>query len=132
MQLISAYAPPTFLKPALVFITCICPERPHGHLMVYTVEAFNGDRAIGKVFSARGDDRVGLEAREVEVYASTTKAVQRHLTLTRAMQNGQSGKVWRRGYEPYLRLLEAYDRSPTFWGKEDMAVFEGTEMGNSH
>lgn len=107
MRLVSAYAPPTFLKPCLVISTAF-----HGtcrETALRFVRALNHDHALALAFGGGGDQAPpSTDWVIIQQHEAVEQAVQYHVDLARPFINGGSNEEWQEGWEPYLKLYEAY------------------------
>ncbi len=116
MFVISAYAPPTFLKPVLVWMTCQCEDTGDGaHMLGCFVDALNTDHAMEIVGNAISKSHTGgVQWFEIGHFASVFSAMEIHLRMALDMQTGRSNEIWEAGYDPYLRILNQFEKAPAY------------------
>lgn len=101
MHMITPYAPPTYLKPCVVFSTLA------HETAVCFVEALNANHALSAIYD---DTKVTKKSGFVPIKKHKTpgEAAKYHHKLAMLYRNGESDKLWEKGFEPYLKLYEKY------------------------
>jgi hypothetical protein len=114
MFVISAYAPPTFSKPVLVWQTCECHEGIH--MMGCWVEALHCDHAMKMLGQALADahSQPGKNWFEIGRFPNIYTALEVHVKMAMDMQNGRGQELWEAGYEPYLKFWEKFKNHPIY------------------
>ena len=127
MHIISAYAPPTFTKPVLVWMTCVCGhtctevdgETVEGaHILGCFVEALNVDHAMetaGYAISEAHEPKNHWF--EIGRFPSWFGAIEVHMAMLKDMQNGRGDELWEAGYDPYLKFYNQFRDAPAYDGK---------------
>ena len=112
MFVLSAYAPPTFLTPCLVWQTCQCDYTGRGaHMLGCFVDALNTDHALKMAHESK------VKWFEMGRYPTWRAALREHCKMARAMQNGRGNKRWEAGRETYEALYEAFKDAPKYNAK---------------
>lgn len=113
---ISAYAPPTFLRPVLVWMTCQCRDTGEGaHILGCWVESLNCNHALMRVGVAISEAHSGKQPWFlIGEFPSIFSAMEVHLRMALDMQNGVGEERWEEGYEPYCRIYDAYREAPSY------------------
>jgi len=115
MFIISAYAPPTFLKPVLVWQTCQCDDTGEGaHMLGCWVSALNTGHAFEMIGQALADAHKSSRWFLIGEFPSWFTGVEVHLAMAKDMQNGRGPDVWEAGYEPYLRFWVRFQNAPQY------------------
>ena len=104
MQLMTTYAPPSFLKPVILIDTIFNYETKE--TAVAFVHALNTTHALKIFFSDEKGER-SSDWIQIKQHVTMEEAIQYHLDLAKKLQHG-SQEEWEGGWEDYLKLYEKY------------------------
>ena len=102
MQLITTYAPPSFLTPVAVFSTLA------HETAVCFVQALHGQHALSILF---GKESEGVEKSDfivIKSHKTPESALAYHSKLALQFRNGESEEIWNKGWKPYLKIRDKY------------------------
>jgi len=123
MQILSAYAPPTFSKPVLVWMSCVCGDTcaevngqqvEGAHMLGCFVEALNINYALATAGWAVSEAHEKGHWFEIGRFPSWFAAIEVHMAMLKDMQNGRGGELWEAGYDPYLKFYNQFSGAPAY------------------
>jgi len=105
MNLVSSFAPSTFLRPCLVISTLYTDKLKE--TAVAFVEALNGQHAMSVIYSK---DEVSKKSEFIPIkqHKTMADAVKFHSGLAQKMRNGCSEEEWEKGLKPYLEIYDKF------------------------
>ncbi len=128
MQIISAYAPPTFTKPVFVWVSCQCDDTcvevngdmaEGAHMIGCFIDALNVDHAMETAGYAVSEAHGSGHWFEIGRFPSWYAAIEVHLAMVKDMQNGRGQEAWEAGYDPYLKFYSQFKDAPAYDTVED-------------
>lgn len=106
MNLVSTFAPNSFLKPVIVISTIF--KLNSKETAVCFVEALNGNHALKVLFSDHTEPTEKSEYVKIKSHRTIQEAVKFHTEISKKMRNGCSESNWNKGMKIYNPLYEKY------------------------
>ena len=112
MFVLSAYAPPSYSHPCLVYEVCQCKDTGRGaHIIGCFIDALSNDGAIRRSHEFDGTPKWF----EVARFETWTAALRQFRRYARVMQSdGASPKKWQSGWDTYRRLYDQFKDAPRY------------------
>lgn len=110
MNLISTFAPETFLKPVLVISTVFADGIEGGitETAVCFVEALNGQHALSIIYGDKSEHGKKTDFIPIQQHKTLTEALKYHDSLAKVLRNGCSKKKWALGTEKYFEIYHRF------------------------
>ncbi len=105
MNLLSSYAPPTFMKPVLVISTIFTDGLKE--TAVSFVEALNGQHALHVLFEEKSLSKKSAFI-PIKKHKTIASALKYHGSLITKMRNGVGNEEWSKGFKPYLKIYNKF------------------------